>query len=62
MSHHSRYVVFGYPQHIIARGNHRQAIFGCNANQITLKSIDFRQDMEQREANRDVLKREVDDE
>ena len=30
MPRHGRFVVVGHPQHIIARGNNRQAIFCCN--------------------------------
>jgi len=30
MARHSRFVVVGHPQHIIARGNNRQAIFCCD--------------------------------
>ena len=30
MPRHGRFVVVGHPQHIISRGNNRQAIFCCN--------------------------------
>ena len=30
MARHSRFVVVGHPQHNIARGNNRQAIFCCD--------------------------------
>ncbi len=30
MPRHGRFVVVGHPQHIVSRGNNRQAIFCCN--------------------------------